>query len=52
VPAANKKPRRAFQRCSLGEVVEEEGVLRSQSQHMVANHNQEVVIWPGLIIRA
>jgi hypothetical protein len=49
-PAANRKPLRAFQRC-LPEVAKgAEGVLRLQSQHMVANHNEEVVILHGLII--
>jgi hypothetical protein len=49
-PAANKKPLRAFQRCSPEVAEEDEGVLRSQSQHIEADHNQEVVILHGLII--
>jgi hypothetical protein len=49
-PAANKKPLRAFQRCSPEVAEGEEGVLNSQSQHLVGDHNQEVVILCGLII--
>jgi hypothetical protein len=49
-PVANKNPLRAFQRCSPEVAEGEEGVLKSQSQHMVGDHNQEVVISHDLII--